>query len=85
MVMKELLYRRWGRGMGLLEHIVGRHHVLNQPNSVFGIIYYLLVVILGEILFASTYNIQRHYDFELKVFSLLGLVKSILLHQFTGF
>ncbi|KAF6023079.1 VKORC1L1 [Bugula neritina] len=36
---------KWGRGLGLLENIVGRHHVLNQPNSVFGIIYYIICII----------------------------------------
>merc|ERR1712126_459022 len=38
---------RYGRGFGLLEHVVGQHHWLNQPNSVFGIIFYLLHIILA--------------------------------------
>ncbi|XP_013378654.1 vitamin K epoxide reductase complex subunit 1-like protein 1 [Lingula anatina] len=39
---------RWGRGFGLIELVVGdHHHWLNQPNSVFGILYYMTQVVLG--------------------------------------
>ncbi|XP_043942298.1 vitamin K epoxide reductase complex subunit 1-like protein 1 [Protopterus annectens] len=39
---------RWGRGFGLMEHLFGRYSVMNQPNSVFGIVFYLLQILLGQ-------------------------------------
>lgn len=38
---------RYGRGFGLIEYVVGKHHWLNQPNSIFGMIFYVTQVILG--------------------------------------
>nr|XP_033800945.1 vitamin K epoxide reductase complex subunit 1 [Geotrypetes seraphini] len=38
---------RWGRGFGLLENFVGWNSVINQPNSVFGIMFYSLQILLG--------------------------------------
>uniref|UniRef100_A0A2K5YJR5 vitamin-K-epoxide reductase (warfarin-sensitive) n=2 Tax=Mandrillus leucophaeus TaxID=9568 RepID=A0A2K5YJR5_MANLE len=37
----------WGRGFGLLGSIFGKDGVLNQPNSVFGLIFYILQLLLG--------------------------------------
>ncbi|XP_054416101.1 uncharacterized protein LOC112134373 [Pongo abelii] len=37
----------WGRGFGLLDSIFGKDGVLNQPNSVFGLIFYILQLLLG--------------------------------------
>nr|XP_027804446.1 vitamin K epoxide reductase complex subunit 1-like protein 1 isoform X2 [Marmota flaviventris] len=43
------LASRWGRGFGLLGSIFGKDGVLNQPNSVFGLIFYILQLLLdGE-------------------------------------
>ncbi|XP_064593742.1 vitamin K epoxide reductase complex subunit 1-like [Zonotrichia leucophrys gambelii] len=33
---------RWGRGLGLLEHLVGRDSALNVPNGAIGLLFYLL-------------------------------------------
>ncbi|XP_078063522.1 vitamin K epoxide reductase complex subunit 1-like protein 1 isoform X1 [Mustelus asterias] len=38
---------RWGRGFGLLGGIFGHDSVLNQPNGVYGVIFYLLQVLLS--------------------------------------
>ncbi|XP_068100086.1 vitamin K epoxide reductase complex subunit 1-like protein 1 [Hyperolius riggenbachi] len=38
---------RWGRGFGLVENILGAQSLLNQPNSVFGMVFYTLQVSLG--------------------------------------
>ncbi|XP_013917568.1 PREDICTED: vitamin K epoxide reductase complex subunit 1 [Thamnophis sirtalis] len=38
---------RWGRGFGLVAGILGPHSLFNQPNSVFGIIFYILQILLG--------------------------------------
>ena len=38
---------RYGKGFGLLEYVVGRKHWINQPNSVFGVAFYILQMILG--------------------------------------
>ncbi|XP_015450165.1 vitamin K epoxide reductase complex subunit 1-like protein 1 isoform X2 [Pteropus alecto] len=41
------LTSRWGRGFGLLGSIFGKDGVLNQPNSVFGLIFYILQLLLA--------------------------------------
>ncbi|MEJ1282143.1 vitamin K epoxide reductase complex subunit 1-like 1 [Cricetulus griseus] len=41
------LASRWGRGFGLLGSIFGKDGVLNQPNSVFGLIFYILQLLLA--------------------------------------
>ncbi|XP_071978986.1 vitamin K epoxide reductase complex subunit 1-like protein 1 [Engystomops pustulosus] len=38
---------RWGRGFGLVENLLGAHSPLNQPNSVFGVVFYALQIVLG--------------------------------------
>uniref|UniRef100_A0A669Q755 vitamin-K-epoxide reductase (warfarin-sensitive) n=1 Tax=Phasianus colchicus TaxID=9054 RepID=A0A669Q755_PHACC len=38
---------RWGRGLGLLEAVVGRDSAINVPNSVIGIVFYSLQALLG--------------------------------------
>ncbi|XP_026185206.1 vitamin K epoxide reductase complex subunit 1-like protein 1 [Mastacembelus armatus] len=38
---------RWGRGFGLLGSIFGNHSALNQPNSVYGIVFYAFQLLLG--------------------------------------
>uniref|UniRef100_A0A8C3T2N4 vitamin-K-epoxide reductase (warfarin-sensitive) n=1 Tax=Chelydra serpentina TaxID=8475 RepID=A0A8C3T2N4_CHESE len=38
---------RWGRGFGLVEDLLGKHSVFNQPNSLFGIVFYTLQTLLG--------------------------------------
>ncbi|KAJ1067768.1 hypothetical protein K5549_016422, partial [Capra hircus] len=42
-----ILFYRWGRGFGLLGSIFGKDGVLNQPNSIFGLIFYILQLLLG--------------------------------------
>ncbi|KAG8199275.1 hypothetical protein JTE90_003697 [Oedothorax gibbosus] len=39
---------KYGKGFGLFEHIVGKEHILNQPNSVFGVLFYLIFMPLSE-------------------------------------
>ncbi|XP_071152143.1 vitamin K epoxide reductase complex subunit 1-like protein 1 [Mytilus galloprovincialis] len=36
---------KYGKGFGLLEYIVGKTSVLNQPNSIFGMMFYILQII----------------------------------------
>ncbi|KAM4046916.1 vitamin K epoxide reductase complex subunit 1-like protein 1 isoform 2-T2 [Anomaloglossus baeobatrachus] len=40
-------YAVYGRGFGLLGSIFGKDSVMNQPNSVFGLIFYSLQMLLG--------------------------------------
>nr|XP_006113159.1 vitamin K epoxide reductase complex subunit 1-like protein 1 isoform X1 [Pelodiscus sinensis] len=42
-----LLSYRWGRGFGLLGSIFGKDSAINQPNSVFGLVFYILQMLLG--------------------------------------
>lgn len=39
---------RYGRGFGLIGKLLGEDHILNQPNSIFGIFFYCIVIILGK-------------------------------------
>nr|XP_013811259.1 PREDICTED: vitamin K epoxide reductase complex subunit 1-like protein 1 [Apteryx mantelli mantelli] len=41
------LFYRWGRGFGLLGSIFGKDSAINQPNSVFGLVFYILQMLLG--------------------------------------
>lgn len=38
---------RWGRGFGLLGSIFGNDSALNQPNSVYGVVFYAFQLLLG--------------------------------------
>ncbi|KAK7163914.1 vitamin K epoxide reductase complex subunit 1-like protein 1 [Siphateles boraxobius] len=38
---------RWGRGFGLLGSIFGNDSAVNQPNSVYGIFFYVFQLLLG--------------------------------------
>lgn len=42
------LWLRWGRGFGLLGSIFGNDSALNQPNSVYGIVFYAFQLLLGK-------------------------------------
>ncbi|KAH0626340.1 hypothetical protein JD844_001276 [Phrynosoma platyrhinos] len=45
---RDAAYRAmWGRGFGLVAGLLGTHSVFNQPNSIFGIAFYLLQILLG--------------------------------------
>ncbi|CDQ92349.1 unnamed protein product [Oncorhynchus mykiss] len=41
---------RWGRGFGLLGSIFGNDSAMNQPNSVYGIVFYVFQLLLGKTL-----------------------------------
>ncbi|KGL77260.1 Vitamin K epoxide reductase complex subunit 1-like 1, partial [Tinamus guttatus] len=38
---------RWGRGFGVLGSIFGKDSLINQPNSVYGLVFYILQMLLG--------------------------------------
>ncbi|XP_028670736.1 vitamin K epoxide reductase complex subunit 1 [Erpetoichthys calabaricus] len=63
---------RWGRGFGLVEHFVGRESPLNQPNSVLGVIFYLLQLALG-------YSMNTKAAVTLIATSLVSIVGSLYL------
>ncbi|NWH42419.1 VKORL protein, partial [Chloropsis hardwickii] len=39
---------RWGRGLGLVEPVLGRESALNVPNGAIGLLFYLLQGLLGS-------------------------------------
>jgi len=45
---------RWGRGFGLVQIFTSKDSVLNQPNSVLGIIFYTLQLGLGKYYYNET-------------------------------
>lgn len=38
---------RWGKGFGLVEHVLGADSILNQSNSIFGCMFYTVQLLLG--------------------------------------
>ncbi|KAL8557889.1 hypothetical protein ACOMHN_047861 [Nucella lapillus] len=40
---------KWGRGMGLVEKVLSRDSVFNQPNGVYGMATYTFLVIMGAV------------------------------------
>ncbi|XP_071539939.1 vitamin K epoxide reductase complex subunit 1-like protein 1 [Panulirus ornatus] len=50
---------KYGRGFGILGELLGEDHLLNQPNSIFGMIFYCLVIIMGEIKSLKVAKFQR--------------------------
>ncbi|XP_050162133.1 vitamin K epoxide reductase complex subunit 1-like [Myiozetetes cayanensis] len=40
---------RWGRGLGLVEPLLGRDSPLNVPNGALGVLFYLLQALLGAV------------------------------------
>ncbi|KAG9267407.1 vitamin K epoxide reductase complex subunit 1-like protein 1 [Astyanax mexicanus] len=44
---------RWGRGFGLVQIVTGEDSILNQPNSLLGIVFYSLQLGLGQMLSGS--------------------------------
>ena len=50
-------FNRWGKGFGLIGLLIGDDHPLNLPNSIFGIVFYILQIALSKylcILYDST-------------------------------
>ncbi|KAK1143464.1 vitamin K epoxide reductase complex subunit 1-like protein 1 [Acipenser oxyrinchus oxyrinchus] len=39
---------RWGRGFGVLGSIFGKASAMNQPNSVYGLAFYVFQMLLGK-------------------------------------
>ena len=42
-----LLFTRYGTGFGLVEPVLGETSPFNVPNSIFGILFYSSIVLLG--------------------------------------
>ncbi|NXP43187.1 VKORL protein, partial [Leiothrix lutea] len=41
------LFGRWGRGLGLVEPVLGKESPVNVPNGAIGLVFYLLQGLLG--------------------------------------
>uniref|UniRef100_A0AC11CJ95 Vitamin K epoxide reductase complex subunit 1 n=1 Tax=Ovis aries TaxID=9940 RepID=A0AC11CJ95_SHEEP len=67
-----LLLQVWGRGFGLVEHVLGKDSVLNQSNSIFGCIFYTLQLLLGCLQ-------GRRVSVLLRLSSLVSLAGSVYL------
>ncbi|KAJ7984487.1 hypothetical protein DPEC_G00355330 [Dallia pectoralis] len=69
---------RWGRGFGLLEFFIAKDSVLNQPNSVLGIIFYTLQLTLGQ-------SVSSRAAFLLVCFSWASVAGSLYLAYVLAF
>lgn len=74
---------KYGRGFGIVGELLGHDHILNQPNSIPGILFYLLVIILGEIKNLRAAKVQRILLFFSNFMSLyLAYLLYFVLHDF---
>lgn len=46
--MMHLFPTRYGTGFGLVEPVLGKDSPLNVPNSIFGIILYSVMILIGK-------------------------------------
>ena len=62
---------KWGTGFGLVEDLLGKDHHLNQPNSVFGIIFYALILLLAfiNVGIIAKFQVNKKYFQLSKLFS----------------
>ncbi|ELT94681.1 hypothetical protein CAPTEDRAFT_93839 [Capitella teleta] len=42
-----ILTSRYFRGFGLAKHLIGENHLLNQPNCILGILFYVINIFCG--------------------------------------
>lgn len=54
---------KWGTGFGVVGDLLGQDHPLNQPNSVYGICFYSLILLLAFINVGFVAKIQVHKKF----------------------
>ena len=47
------VYFRYGKGFGLIDRVLDKDSVLNQPNSVFGMLFYLMNALLGKYVYIN--------------------------------
>lgn len=50
---------KYGRGFGIVGELLGEDHLLNQPNSIPGIIFYSIIILLGEMKSYKAAKVQR--------------------------
>lgn len=63
---------RYSMGMGLVRIILGEDHFLNIPNAYYGVVFYMLVIVLGECRLTSiTRNSWANYNLFVGSFLLL--------------
>ena len=55
---------KWGTGFGVVGDLLGQDHPLNQPNSVYGICFYSLILLLAFINVGFVAKIQVNKKFE---------------------
>ncbi|XP_067121083.1 vitamin K epoxide reductase complex subunit 1-like protein 1 [Centruroides vittatus] len=69
---------RYGKGFGIMGSLFGEKSILNQPNSIYGIIFYTLQLILGEI--------NQPYAARLYLgFAIISIVGSVYLAYILAF
>ncbi|XP_047469780.1 vitamin K epoxide reductase complex subunit 1-like [Penaeus chinensis] len=74
---------KYGRGFGIVGEYLGKDHIMNQPNSIPGIMFYILILALGEIRSPTAAKIQRGLVFTSNFMSLyLAYLLYFILHDF---
>ncbi|XP_068228902.1 vitamin K epoxide reductase complex subunit 1-like protein 1 [Palaemon carinicauda] len=74
---------KYGRGFGIIGELLGHDHILNQPNSIPGILFYVLIVITGEIKNLRAAKVQKILLFFSNFMSLyLAYLLYFVLHDF---
>ncbi|XP_068228907.1 vitamin K epoxide reductase complex subunit 1-like protein 1 [Palaemon carinicauda] len=74
---------KYGRGFGIIGGLLGHDHILNQPNSIPGILFYVLIVVTGEIKNLRAAKVQKILLFFSNFMSLyLAYLLYFVLHDF---
>ncbi|XP_076367268.1 vitamin-K epoxide reductase [Tachypleus tridentatus] len=74
---------KYGRGFGLLGHIVGSNSQFNVPNSIFGIVFYTLQMALGQSTDPFLTKVEISLAFVSNIGSLyLAYILYFILHDF---
>ena len=67
-----IFHYRYGTGFGIVGPIFGESSPLNIPNSIYGILFYLLTIVLGEHLFLFSL-LFINYDKKLEQFCFFSM------------
>uniref|UniRef100_A0A6B2E969 vitamin-K-epoxide reductase (warfarin-sensitive) n=1 Tax=Phlebotomus kandelakii TaxID=1109342 RepID=A0A6B2E969_9DIPT len=68
---------KYGKGFGIIHHVLGEESVFNQPNGLFGIFFYALIALLC---FVNDSNVARVQIYLCIVSNIISLYLAYLLY-----
>lgn len=64
--LKSHNFCRYGRGFGLVESVLGENSIFNQPNGLYGLLFYTLITVLGKNYVSLRLTFEMLINFEFK-------------------